>query len=252
MDIKINWQSKTGNRTDDNRDYAGVGIRDDAALYIVMDGSTSGQESGALARQVTQKMIDWYTASEEKETAETLTDRLRQIHEETAKQYPLASASFAMVHIEAAGPAIILHAGDCLVGMYNDTSSIQWLTQPHTLANATAEIPVEQIAHIQARHILTRSFRAKEFMPPHVIKMSFERGSILVLATDGFWADIPPSEQVKVLNSDDMAIPDGGDDRSILRIHLPGGNQGIGMRCPQAPISNLYMKTSTRAKRSAK
>ncbi|QDG94720.1 hypothetical protein NIBR502774_19715 (plasmid) [Rhizobium sp. NIBRBAC000502774] len=37
---------------------------------------------------------------------------------------------------------------------------------PHTLANALADMPLEAIAKSPTRHLLTKSFRSREFMPP--------------------------------------------------------------------------------------
>ena len=52
MGIDFRWKSRAGARTEDNREHAGIGIRANEALCVVLDGSTSGKNSDALARQV--------------------------------------------------------------------------------------------------------------------------------------------------------------------------------------------------------
>lgn len=63
MPIEVDWISQAGRRTADNRDFGGIGIRAEDALCIVLDGSSTGEDSGALARDITQALIDWFVAA---------------------------------------------------------------------------------------------------------------------------------------------------------------------------------------------
>ncbi|RJT42308.1 hypothetical protein D3227_00005 [Mesorhizobium waimense] len=69
---------------------------------------------------------------------------------------------------------------------------------------------------VPARQRLTRSFRAREFMPPDAMAMAFDRE--LVIATDGFWAELNSGDQALFLNGSEVLMEAKGDDRSILRL----------------------------------
>ena len=87
MGIEVSWHSQNGKRTSDNRDCGGIGIRADETLCIVLDGSTTGPDSGVLARQIMRDMVDWYVASDEEITAKSLTARLREVHGTLSRQH---------------------------------------------------------------------------------------------------------------------------------------------------------------------
>lgn len=88
----------------------------------------------------------------------------------------------------------------------------------HTLANALADIPLDAIARSPTRHLLTQSFRSREFMAPDVLSEKMASGTLL-LATDGFWAELSGSEQEAFLGGGQSAAPER-DDRSVLQLWL--------------------------------
>jgi serine/threonine protein phosphatase PrpC len=239
MGIDISWHSQAGKRTKDNRDCGGVGIRAGEALCIVLDGSTTAPNSGALAWQLVREMVDWYVVYDEAITTESLIARLRQSHGTLSRQYPQASASYMIVHIQSQVAILGLHAGDCLLGRRDGTDKIKWLNQPHTLANATELISVATIAGLPTRHRLTRSFRAREFTPPDAVTLKIEKE--LVVATDGFWAELNAQEQARFLGGQSVPMPIDGDDRSALRIRLH--NTGTGVRYDEKNTDGFYKKT---------
>ncbi|MDA9399858.1 hypothetical protein XH79_14030 [Bradyrhizobium sp. CCBAU 45389] len=51
--MEINWRSEQGKRTRDNRDCGGVGVRADAVLFLL-------------------NVVDWYVATDEAATIESL------------------------------------------------------------------------------------------------------------------------------------------------------------------------------------
>lgn len=241
MGIAISWHSQTGTRTEDNRDCGGVGLRGDEALCVVLDGSTKGPDSGALARQVTRALIDWYVATDQEITAETLTARLREIHGALSKTHPRDSASYMIVHVRATHAVLVLHAGDCLFGRLQENGGIAWLSQPHTLASVTGENTVAEIAGLAARHRLTRSFRAREFRRPDALELVIEEDSTLVIATDGFWAELSTAEQDRFRDGEDMPMDTERDDRSILCIRLRDGMAETIVSDLQPKTDNLYL-----------
>lgn len=245
MGIDVNWISQAGKRTEDNRDWGGVGIRADNALCVLLDGSTTGPNSGELARQITRELIDWYVAFDEAVTADTLVGRLRHIHETLSKTHPRDSASYMIVHIQSPNAVLVLHAGDCLLGRCDEKSGIEWLSRPHTLANVTGETAIAAIVGSPARHRLTRSFRAREFMLPDAIATKVD--GELVVSTDGFWAELSSSDQLRFMEGQDIPMTVGGDDRSVLRIRLLDGTRDSDVRCVQETPDNLYVKRTSQA-----
>ncbi|MEI9425984.1 hypothetical protein O7A70_33460 [Mesorhizobium sp. Cs1299R1N1] len=77
MTWQFRWHCRHGTRTADNRDHAGIGIRGDAVLAIVLDGSTSGSASGDFAREIARRMVDWFVTGIEEVTADALIAQLR-------------------------------------------------------------------------------------------------------------------------------------------------------------------------------
>jgi len=244
MGIAISWRSQIGTRTDDNRDYGGVGLRGDEALCIVLDGSTKGPNSGALARQITRALIDWYVSTDQEITAETLTAKMRGIHAALCKAHPRDSASYMIVHVPSPHTILVMHAGDCLLGQVEKDGGITWMCQPHTLANIVGPIPVPELARLAVRHRLTRSFRPREFMPPDVTQMNIQKDSLLVLGTDGFWADLSAREQNHFLDGESVSMAAEGDDRSALCIRILDDATDSVVHNSQFGAENFYVKTA--------
>lgn len=239
MGIEVSWYSQIGTRTSDNRDCGGIGIRADEALCMVLDGSTTAPDSGILARQIIREMVDWYVASDEAMDAESLTVKLKELHGKLSRQYPRSSASYVIAHIKD-DALLVMHAGDCLLGRRDKTDEIEWLSQPHTLANAAGHVPVTTIAGLTARHRLTRSFRAREFQAPDAMELNIEKE--FVLATDGFWAELGKRDQGRFLEGQKITIPVDGDDCSVLRIRFEGAVPDKGVRYDGKSTDGFYAK----------
>jgi len=236
MPVDARWISQAGSKTDDNRDYCGVGFRTDDALCIVLDGSSTGDGSGALVREIAHSLIDWFVESRDAMTEQLLIDRLRAIHAAISSRFPRGSASYMAAYVTASREALILHAGDCLLGRRQPDGSLTWLSQPHTLANARSAVPITTLAAIPARHRLTRSFRGREFMPPDVLTTTVGEG--LAIATDGFWAELSAGEQARFMDGGDIAMPEDGDDRSVLVIARQSGKDP----CAAGQSPDLYVR----------
>lgn len=238
MLIVVDWRSQIGTRTQDNRDCAGVAAREDDVLCIVADGSTRGLDSGELAREITRELIDWYVGSGEFLTAESLISKLKELHEVLPEAYPHGSASYMILYVGRGNDALVVHAGDCLLGRYDEQGGLEWLTRPHTLANAGNEKSAEQIIDLPARHRLTRSFRAREFMRPEVTKIAALEE--FIVATDGFWAELSPSDQSRFMAGHEIPMTSDGDDRSVIRIRMVKGAGKVDIRCGHDASGNLY------------
>lgn len=239
MAFEVIWESRAGTQTEDNRDCCGIGQRPDSTLCVILDGSTTGQESGEFASSIARALIDWFVAASEVNNALIL-DQLRQVHSEQTTRFRQASASFAIAWADKAGHVRFYYAGDCLIGNCSGEAEIEWVTRPHTLANVLVDLSIEQIATSSSRHRVTRSLRAKEFMMPETGAIMLMRGDTLILATDGFWADLGRSDQMKFLNGGESAKREPRDDRSVLSVRLQDGEKSIVNR---RKLTNLFVRT---------
>jgi len=216
MKIDALWLSQRGTRTPDNRDHAGLAARPGEFLGIVVDGSTSGATNGDYARAVVEMVVDWFERSRDEWTAELIAQALRNIHQVLRGQFRKGSASLLLFHLTDARALTILHSGDCVLGELND--GIAWQSTPHTLANALVPMPLQDLARSPLRHVLTQSFRTREYMSPDVLSRERASGTF-VIATDGFWAELSTEEQIACVTG--MPSEDSDrDDRSVLLLRL--------------------------------
>lgn len=245
MGVKLNWRSQKGNITKDNWDYCGVGLRSDAVLCIVLDGSTSGSKGGELVQKIAHELIDWFVAANCEMKTQDIIESMRNIHTSLSRQFPFDSASYVIVLIQDKTPLCILHAGDCLLGKHEGKhNQIQWLIKPHTLANATSNMSVVSLADSPSRHRLTRSFRPKEFVTPEVSEIKIQNGDSFIVATDGFWAELNSEEQFEFIEASEIPMTGEGDDQSILRILVLSNQVNSEPPTSDNALDNFYMKSS--------
>lgn len=245
MGIEVNWHSHKGRRTEDNRDYCGVGLRSDAAICIVLDGSTSGPKGGELAQKIAHELIDWFVAANREVMAQAIIEIMQNIHNSLSRQFPFDSACYVIALFQDEKPLLVLHAGDCLLGQLDGKNNqVCWRTKPHTLANATTDMSVVSLVDCPARHRLTRSFRPKEFMMPDVSEIKILYGDSFIVATDGFWAELNSEEQSKFMEAHEIPVTGEGDDRSALHIRILGDQVGSQILAGDNVLDNFYMKTS--------
>ena len=245
MGIEANWHSQKGNKTEDNRDYCGIGIRSGATLCIVLDGSTSGPKGGELARQVAHELIDWFVGVDTDMNAQAIIEIVQNIHNSLSRQFPFDSASYVIALIQDKNPLLVLHSGDCLLGQHDGKNNqVRWLTKPHTLANATRGMSVVSLVDCPARHLLTRSFRPKEFMVPEASEIKIQLGDSFIVATDGFWAELNFEEQIEFMKAREIPMIGESDDQSVLRILIRGDQVDSEFITGDNTLDNYYMKTA--------
>ena len=195
------WHSFSGSLTDENRDYCGIAEHPDAWLVIVIDGATIGPHGGELARELAYRLVDGFLASDSPVTEQQICDLLRKAHEELRRQYPADSASYFIAVQGGQDRLMTFHAGDCRIGKVGQDNAIEWISGAHTLANATAPLSDAALSIHPGRHLLTRSFRPRQFEQPECGQCFPMTGEKLVIATDGFWAEMDVSWQAEFIES---------------------------------------------------
>lgn len=247
MKIEALWLSQQGTRTSDNRDHAGIGIRRGEFMGIVVDGSTTGPAHGDFARALTQMLVDWFVETVETITTAAILRALRQAHEILRKRYPQGSASILIIHAKERNSITVFHSGDCVLGAVDTNGLISWKTSPHTLANALVEMPLKDISASPTRHLLTKSFRAREFEPPEIQERGEFSGCLLV-ATDGFWAELSEVDQARFLGGDQSSAEKDRDDRSVLRLRIFLSDH-LAFVIQEKSSTNLYRRTADMRRR---
>jgi len=194
--------SISGQRTADNRDVLMADLNHGVALYMLVDGSSSRAQSGEFAKHLVESIRHGFQALTPEQVSplqikETLIGLLKTSQQSLKQTYPAASASLNMVAIMGS-VGLVLHLGDCLLGRLNKSSNIKWLTQPHC---HQGHLEIETLALIPERNLLTKSAKARRFESPQWKVIALRQNQKLILASDGFWADLTPSKQIELIHS---------------------------------------------------
>ena len=215
--MKDNYRrySSSGSETPENWDYCGITKGRHSNLFIVADGTTCSPNGGELAKVLICSIIAKFQETTDPPTKKISLRWLKEIHKEIRLKYFSDSASYLVAIPYPNGQLIILHAGDCLLGRVIDDTKIQWLTEPHTLANATKSVPHNDLAQDPDRNKLTRSFRGRKFIEPEFNCTLTTPAEKIIIASDGFWADLSREDQLALIN--ESSEPKGPrDDISFL------------------------------------
>lgn len=194
------WYSKQGSLTPDNRDFCGIAEAYRTTLCILVDGATSSPKGGELARALVCHLLESFVRLVQPPSSDNMIDLLVLAHTDLRRLYPADSASYIIALGGSNHFVTTLHAGDCRLGRITRHGTIQWQTAVHSLATAIHDLKDHELSSDPNRHQLTRAFKGRRFQPPECNISDFQDSdSSLLLASDGFWADLPEDEQLNVL-----------------------------------------------------
>lgn len=216
MVFEYEWRSSPGTITSDNRDYCGIAERPDAPLYVVIDGATRGPSGGDLAKELARHLVDQFLEFNEPFAEIQISNLLQNIHTELRRRFPADSASLFILVQTSDGSIMTAHVGDCRLGRLKSDKSIEWLSKPHTLANAIEDLSDSALIANPSRHSLTRSFRPGRLPDPEYGRYPLKQDDTFLIATDGFWAELNSSDQAEFLEGKFASSEKGADDRSCL------------------------------------
>ncbi len=189
------WHSKQGSFTTDNRDYCGIAKNKGSILYLLIDGISKSPNGGEFAKEFAHLFLDIFVGSDELQSETTLQGILKKVHETLRRKFPADSASYILA-LHNGDSMVTLHAGDCRLGTITKDGIINWLTPAHTLANAIIFLTDNELRLHPDRHALTRSFKGRRFEPGVVNHFPLLASDSLILASDGFWAELDETEQI--------------------------------------------------------
>lgn len=189
------WITQKGNITQDNRDHCGVAQRDNAALFVIADGSSQSAQSGELASVFVQSLADRFLSQPYLASAEQVAAFINEFLLGLNGRYTAARLSFLVLLDFSGSEVFTLHAGDCRLGRNFNEETVTWLNRPHTLANAIDDIDEAMLAQHENRHVLTRSLRAGRQCEIERGQYAVIENDCLLMATDGYWAELNGQQQ---------------------------------------------------------
>ena len=240
------WHSKQGSFTTDNRDYCGIAKNNSSILYLLIDGISKSPNGGEFAKEFVHLFLDIFVGSDELQSENTLQSILKKVHETLRRKFPADSASYILA-LHNGDSMVTLHAGDCRLGTITNDGRINWLTPVHTLANAIIFLTDNELRLHPDRHTLTRSFKAKRFEPGIVNHFPLLASDSLILASDGFWAELDETEQIVFSNKGVVdKIGTFDDISSLLLTRVPESNTAVKTRIyfENRPCKNIYICSS--------
>lgn len=195
--------SRQGTHRAENRDFSGSAHNSGAQLYVITDGA-SKSGSGELAKAMTQYLLKSFTqaaATEvsclEKALRLTLT-LLNRVHSTLCPDFPVAATSY-LVLLVFDQTAVTLHAGDCCLGYLESNQPVNWLSSPHCGPNWKGNLSHALIASSPARKKLLNCMSYRRSHEPAFQVIQVLPDTTWILATDGFWAELPAEHQLDAI-----------------------------------------------------
>jgi serine/threonine protein phosphatase PrpC len=219
MAFHWNWCSHVGIARPENQDYAGIALGEDFIFAVVADGVFSRPRSGKLAQDLVSTLVDCAAAKnripESSDVLQWTEDAFQKLKRD---REPKSSTSFLAAVFVREQLLFSVHAGDCRAGVLDSNLDVEWKTPVHSVATAIKTLSEAEICSHPARNQLTRTFGTKRFCIPEVIRLGCDYKNGAILATDGYWAEIPKNLQKIIFSSDRQEKYDFKDDVSRLSI----------------------------------
>ena len=235
------WFSRQGSQRDDLWDYCGIGSNGYGTVFILADGATSGPSGGDLAQSIVVEVVNRFSKGTSKQKAFQIDAFLGPIHIHLRKKFKLDFASYIIVLSYPNKPLQIYFAGDCRYGVLKENTKLEWLTHPHCLANSIATLDTEALRETPSRHILTRSFGYKRYGPPEYLEHSPHGSEKVIIATDGFWADLCPGKARDLLLHGTISKSKFLDDCSFLLLDPGAGLARLNQSDLLSNSSNIFL-----------
>jgi serine/threonine protein phosphatase PrpC len=232
MDFNYRWHSFSGSNTIDNWDYCGTCAFNKYNLFILTDGATSSPQGGELAKELTLSIIEKFRKTNSNISKQLIISWLKEIHQALRLKYICDCTSYLIAIVTPEENLYTFHAGDCLLGRLIGNQKIEWQLSPHTQANYAGKVDPISISKDPYRNLLTRSFRGKSFIDPEFNCSAITPDDQLILATDGFWADLSVSNQLKLLEGN-FEPNNEPDDVSYLVIQRKSNGNGSSVLSPE-------------------
>jgi serine/threonine protein phosphatase PrpC len=199
-----------------NQDFIGVINSTSYVFSIVIDVATKSHDSREFAHYWVNSVLDSVKLLSVVSPI-TIQEMLKELQAGLRDCYLHDTASFLCFYWERSNnDAWCVTLGDCRLGLKR-LKSIEWISPVHTAANAFGEEFTAQMANLSKRHIVTRNLNAKRYMRPDIVNLDLDLNDTIIMATDGFWADLNVASQIQFMEG---SIPNADDDCSYLCISI--------------------------------
>lgn len=181
--MRIHWSSRQGTQRKSNNDAVTIGQLGHLLVCLLIDAAERTPCSQHFARQwglqVVPKVLEVWQG-ESKPVLALLSAEQSVLR----NRFLLELASYSLLCLdEQTSMYQVFQVGDCMAGEHQGNDLVWW-TQPHTLAQSSADQ-----RDPDTRHLLTRSLNARRFCPPEVHTRDLSPGTQLIMATDGYWVE---------------------------------------------------------------
>lgn len=216
--------SRQGASRTENRDASGSAQNADASLHVIADG-TSKPGSGELAKAMTQHVLECFSLADPADVScldnalKLTLASLGDVHSNLCRDFPTASTSYLVLLV--VGPtAISIHAGDCCLGYLEKDQPVTWLSSPHCGPNWKGDLNHALIAGSPARKKLLNCMSRRRSHEPHIQWWPITPNTTWVLATDGFWAELTPENQLGAITAQRLDTYPTEDDATFMLLRM--------------------------------
>lgn len=216
--------SRQGANRTENRDASGSVQNAGASLHVIADG-TSKPGSGELAKAMTQHVLERFSLADSADVScpdkalKLALALLGDVHSNLCPDFPTASTSYLALLV-LGQTAISIHAGDCCLGYMEKDQPVIWLSSPHCGPNWKGDLKHALIANSPARKKLLNCMSRRRSHAPHIQSWPIIQNSKWVLATDGFWAELTPENQLSAIAARSLDIHPTEDDATVMLLQM--------------------------------
>ena len=184
-------------------------------LYVIADGM-GGHENGELASSIAVGQLTTHVINSlylpiitdrsykmDVSIQEVMHTGVIQAHQKI-KQIALGAGTTLTAALILGEQMTIAHVGDSRAYSIDPLGKIHLLTHDHSLVKRLEEIgqiSAEQASTHPQRNVLYQALGQGEIFEPDIKTMQLQRGSQLIICTDGLWGVISENELVDVITS---------------------------------------------------
>lgn len=209
------FKSQKGRDRETNKDFFSLVDSYNGTWIFVLDIATASNATEELSKCFIEAVVSQLKSFtfEGIESGMALISKAFQI---TQNKLKTGVASFlAIYRCSNTGKFYSFIAGDCRVGVLTKENFINWISPVHTGANPLGDDFIPEMKFNTERHILTRSMNLRRNFNPETFIFDLLLTDILVVATDGFWAELDDDAQQIFIS---QGIASTSDDTSALLV----------------------------------
>lgn len=185
---------KKGIKRDYNSDLIIIAQRPNIAFIMLIDISTRCPfDTETLQKVVSDNLREQVACHGLDTSTQELANTVAQIQYDVNQIFTKGAASLLLCAVKES-EILGCVLGDVRLGQAvwseQELKSVHWLTPVHTAANPFDQFD-ESMKTLPERHTLTRCLKAHRTHVPDTFKIKTSPQDILLIASDGFWGDIP-------------------------------------------------------------